>query len=243
MKNKVFSLQKIGLCFLLLLFFQACSLKITPTPNSGFLSNYSNLKIDEEGVFFRQSFFKEKDILLKMKEEKKEEKFSVYIAGVDLSHLKKGEKSKLPEEVYEDLAKFFKETLVEKFKENKNVILVNEPKKNSLIIELSLSEAKKTSALINALKMISGLKFLGIISFIKNGSIAIEGRIVDFNTKETLVSFLDRRKDKTVWIFSFKEYTWFGLAKENIENWCEEIVKLFQDDTLKENQEKTDNKK
>ncbi len=237
-------MKKLVILLLLLLLLSSCSLKVDPAPDSGFLSDYSKLQMDTEKVFFRRSFFKEKDIVLNLVKESKEKK-KIYISTVDISHLTDDQKSDLPESRYEDLAKFFKETLEEKFKENKdaNVILIDEPQDNCFIIELSLTEAKKTIATANFLKMISGLKFLGLLSSIKKGSVAVEGRIIDFNTKEILESFADRRKDKTVWIFSFKEYMWFGHAEENIETWCEEIVKLFIGDPKKNKDENNDDGK
>jgi hypothetical protein len=105
--------------------------------------------------------------------------------------------------------------------------IVDAPGPETFVLELALVQIKPTKPAVNIIGDTLGV-FVpggGLVKTVGSGSIAIEAVLRDGLTNEELVLFADREADKMAPI-SLNDYTWYGHAKEIIDDWADQYVEL-----------------
>ena len=132
------------------------------------------------------------------------------------------------------IAADFRQTVVDKFNGSKQnrYALVDTPGDRTLILELAITELVPGKAVLGLLGVASwaappliGVPVGTVASFADDGWMAIEGRVRDGGTGEVLAMFADREKGKTR-ILDLESATWYGHARESMNDWAEQLVQL-----------------
>jgi hypothetical protein len=102
------------------------------------------------------------------------------------------------------------------------------PGKNTLIIEVALTELVPSKAFWNTAATTAGFVIpgAGLLSAAGRGSIAVEGRLRDGSTGRVIATFADRRSDLVAPI-NLRSYTWFAGADANINIWAKQGAKFL----------------
>jgi hypothetical protein len=129
-----------------------------------------------------------------------------------------------------ELAKSMEDQLREGFQSGKakKLTLVDSPDANTLVLEIALVELVPTDVVRTAAGDVAGF-FVpggGLASTGAGGSIAVEVRMRDAQTKEILAMAKDRRVDK-ISALDLINLTPYGHAKRNIEDWVEALIDWF----------------
>jgi len=134
----------------------------------------------------------------------------------------------------ESIAKDFRAKVIEKFKESdeNRFKVVDEPGDDSVILELAITELVPGKAFIGLVGLASwgaplpiGIPAGAVASFADDGWMAIEGRVRDAKSGQVVAMFADREKGKTR-ILDVEAATWYGHARESMNDWSEQLVKL-----------------
>jgi len=223
----------------LLLLFGGCAsidqsiIKASPAPNAGFLPEPELLVERRErypfhGVWAKTSF------------ESFDYHTKIFIAPVDTSHLLDvspwNSASLRGEDLDGDAVEFAKESwsiLREAFSENESITIVDQPGPETLLLELSIVELIPAKTWLSAIgigafvmPLLAGIPIGTAAALAENGSIAIEGIVRDGSSKEILLMFADRESSKTR-ILDLQTLTWYGHAREIMEDWAYQIKELL----------------
>jgi hypothetical protein len=211
----------IALGFAVLLQLCACS---ESAPDAGFIKTPELLKKDSKEPF-DAVWFKEGTDLRTYKK--------VYVAPVDTTHLLKMSwwnkmsaaeefKDLEPEAEAKTLAIYMHDQVTEAFKNDKKrgYQVVDQPDKDSLLIELAIVEVLPTKVWLNAIGYIA-------IGALDTGKTAIEGRFRDGATNEPIVRFKDQRIGKMS-VVSIADIQWYSHARHTISEWASDLLKLCE---------------
>lgn len=132
------------------------------------------------------------------------------------------------------LAQYTEETFCEAFQKDERPgwKLVSSSGPRTVVLELAIVELVPSKATLGALRLAAPA--LGPAGIVVGGgaaaaggrpSVAIEGRLKDGVTGETLFMFADR-KEAQMRIIDLKAVTWWGHAKDIINDWARECVEL-----------------
>jgi hypothetical protein len=131
-----------------------------------------------------------------------------------------------------EMAQYTEETFHEAFRNDKmpGVQLANQHGPKTVILELAIVELVPSKAALGALGLVApaaGYVAVGVGSKVAGGrpSVAIEGRIKDGVSGETLFLFADR-EEAQFRIIDLKAVTWWGHAKDIIKDWADQCVQL-----------------
>jgi hypothetical protein len=133
-----------------------------------------------------------------------------------------------------EIATEFRETVIEKFKEadDNHFKVVDQPKDDSLILELAITELVPGKAFIGLIGLASwgaplpiGIPAGAVASFADDGWMAIEGRVREAKSGQVVAMFADREKGKTR-ILDVEAATWYGHARESMKDWSEQLVRI-----------------
>ena len=208
-------------CFILGLFalsFSGCSTASVGNP-SGFLKDYSSL---QEGTYFKQEYVPKGTSFAGYK--------TIKVAPVNLSHLDSQTSCDAGE--LEDLARQFRED-VEAQLQKKGFAVTSDPTGHTLVISLALTDIETPDRLFNV-----GMTAASVLSpvplpFDKNGQTAIEGKITDGATGQSLVEFAevrsgagDKRSLKTMTVGKYQKFT---NTQAVFAGWAQTIAKMLQD--------------
>lgn len=110
--------------------------------------------------------------------------------------------------------------------------LADSPDGATMIVEMKIVKLEPTKGMVNLLGFIGSFfspvpGTCTVLSQFTKGSIGIEGRIYDANTRKPLFEFKDTNKDETL-LFSFNDYGKFGHSEENMELWAEKLADLIR---------------
>jgi len=128
----------------------------------------------------------------------------------------------------------FREKVIEEFEESDDnrLKVVEMPGDDTAILELAITELVPGKAFIGAVGVASwgaplpiGIPAGAVASFADDGWMAIEGRVRDAKSGEVLAMFADREKGKTR-ILDLEAATWYGHARESMQDWAEQLVRL-----------------
>jgi len=167
----------------------------------------------------------------------------VYIAPVDLSHLKEmswwdeleGELTdKDMQEKVEKIAEYTRNVFKQAFLDNpqQSFELVDKPDEKTLIVEIALIEAIPNKAGFEAITKGLGMlhpaaSLAGTLARSKGSksSTAFEARIRDGATAEVVAQFADREQEKVGYI-NVKDFQWYSHIESIIEEWADQFVQI-----------------
>lgn len=132
------------------------------------------------------------------------------------------------------LAQYTEETFCEAFQKDERPgwKLVSSSGPRTVVLELAIVELVPSKAVLGALRLAAPA--MGPAGIVVGGgaaaaggrpSVAIEGRVKDSVTGEELFIFADR-KEAQMRIIDLKAVTWWGHAKDIINDWARECVEL-----------------
>ena len=134
-----------------------------------------------------------------------------------------------------EMAEYTEQTFREAFQNDTRpgVRLTDKPGPRTIVLELAIVELAPSKAVLGALSLASpafGTEVgvaLGAASAAPGGkpSVAIEGRLKDGATGETLIMFADRQESQ-MHIIDLKAVTWWGHAKDIIKDWADQCVQV-----------------
>jgi len=167
----------------------------------------------------------------------------VYIAPVDLSHLKQMNwwdeiEGKVTDKDMKEHVEKIKEYTRDVFKKaffinpQQSFRLVKEPDTETLIVEIAIIEAIPNKAGFEVIARGVGLinPIAGVASSIarsqgSKSSVAFEARIRDGATNEIVAQFADREEEKMGYI-STKDFQWYSHIESIIEEWADQFVQI-----------------
>lgn len=144
----------------------------------------------------------------------------------DWSHIQVLSRDEILEEANE-LASYFRQQLKDHLR-NKKAVVVERPRAGTVTLEIAIVELVPTDVVRNATSKVVGI-FVpgsGLVSTGAGGSIAIEGRYVDFETGEILARFKDREKAKIAPV-DLAGLTAFRHARSSIDDWVEQTTEII----------------
>ncbi|BBO15852.1 permease MlaE [Candidatus Brocadia pituitae] len=218
--------------------------KTAPAPDAGFLKEPEKMAPQKERFPFDRVWVKPGV--------QKEDYDYIVLAPVNTDYLMEntGWKAANPgnkdlEESALKLAQYTEEKFCEAFQkdERPGLKLASSPGPRTVVLELAIVELVPSKATMGALRLAAPA--LGPAGIAVGGgaaaaggrpSVAIEGRLKDGVTGETLFMFADR-KEAQMRIIDLKAVTWWGHAKDIINDWareCVELVKTPKDYQVKE---------
>lgn len=214
---------------LVTLFFGAC--KIDPAPDSGFLANPERMTAQRERapfdrVWVRPGFVRSDYNALIISKVNTE--FLMANTGWDAAN----PANKTLAQSAEELAQFTGDTFVQAFSADphRRFKIVQRPGNGVAVLDLAIVELVPSKAVLGALGLAAPLAkapALAIVSKVAGGNtcVAIEGRLRDAFTGETLMMFADR-EEPPFRILDAKAVTWYGDAKDSIKAWAKQLVEL-----------------
>lgn len=192
--------------------------RAAPAPDAGFITDPQDLAADSK-LPFDDVWFREGTDLSSFK--------TVYIAPIDTTHLLKldwWDKWNLApgdeQQQAKSLADYFSQRLSEAFNndERKKLRVVSAPQKDSLIMELAITEVVPTKPWLNAI----GYAVLGPLS---QGTTAFEGRLRHGASQQVIAEFKDRENGQ-IDAVSVADFLWFQHSKHTIGVWSDDLVKI-----------------
>ncbi|OQZ00886.1 MAG: hypothetical protein B6D35_04690 [Candidatus Brocadia sp. UTAMX2] len=218
--------------------------KTAPAPDAGFLQEPEKMAPKKERFPFDRVWVKP--------DAQREDYDYLVIAPVNTEYLMEntGWRAANPgnddlEESAHKLAQYTEEKFCEAFQKDERPgwKLVSSPGPRTVVLEMAIVELVPSKAAFGALRLAApAMGPAGIVvgagSAAAGGrpSVAIEGRLKDGVTGETLFMFADR-KEAQMRIIDLKAVTWWGHAKDIITDWaneCVELVKTPKDYQVKE---------
>ena len=96
----------------------------------------------------------------------------------------------------------------------------------TLVLDLAIVELIPSKAVLNAVAIVAPPEVAIPVSVAAGkASVAIEGRVRDAITGETLMIFADR-EEPAHRIIDLKSVTWWSQARDSIDLWAKQMVKL-----------------
>ncbi len=129
-----------------------------------------------------------------------------------------------------DVAVRLREEFVAAFRHSPTPLyrLVNQPGKDTLTLQLAITELNPTSPKGNA--MVTVLKFvvtpvIGLAAYFTKGNMAIEGKVVDSVSGRAFFQFADNESDKLTFI-NLRDYQPYGHAMNTIRYWAMQFEQM-----------------
>ena len=207
--------------------------KAKPGKTTGFLGNDPRLKQDPQLKIFHKTWYKQDADWDKYRK--------IHVPPVNTRYLQemgwwdkcslKGEQK---EQDIKDLATYMWRKVVEAQKQNTHrnrLPVVNRPDRDTIIMELALTEVVPTKAWLN------WISYAGTMMSLDQATVAFEGRLRDGATREIICKFADREMGKANLIGNIKDFGWSGHAKAIIDEWAKQfvdVVNMDDDDVLKD---------
>jgi hypothetical protein len=175
----------------------------------------------------------------------------VYVAPVDTQYLNKHQAAdgswvlgnKISDKDITAMADFLRQSFIEAIKKNPetNLIVIDQPDKDSFTLALAITELTPTSVAVNALADVGGFLVPGakplaeagavgaqaIGGEIAGGSISFEMKFIDNNSGDVLAQAADREFDRTSIIPNYRDFSEYGWSRKTCKDWADQFVKLF----------------
>lgn len=131
-----------------------------------------------------------------------------------------------------NMAAFMRAQFIEAFRNDprQRFRVVETPGRDSLILEMALTELVPSHVFLNAIK-IAGPYGSGLAAAVlergteAQSTVAFEARVKDGKTGETLAMFADREYAKARPI-DLKGFTWYGNAQDIVREWARQFVEI-----------------
>ena len=230
----------------ILLTLSGCSLlKASAAPDAGFAPEPKLLTENRDRAPFNGYWSKDPEKLELLIDTYQ----AIYVAPVDTAHAEKvynaasgSEKTKRHRiEESQELAQYFRERIKIALnnQERKELTILEEEAPNALQLKVALVGVVPTNPGVNAVGTIAGF-FVpggGLISFLVEGSVAMEGFVTDGPNQYTLHQQFKDREGKKKSPFSLKDYQKYAHIRVAIDDWSEQIAELLttsEDHTVKD---------
>jgi hypothetical protein len=157
---------------------------------------------------------------------------SIYLAPVEVSHLRAPrpnlsraaavEKAESP---VGEITSLMRQAFIRAFEESPSPRLKVSPTPvpGGVTLQLALIELNATDVVGNAVK--TAVPYGGVLSPLTSGNIAIEGRVFDNATGETLFEFADNERDQMT-VASLRDFSPFNHAKAAAKAWAIQFEEL-----------------
>ena len=136
--------------------------------------------------------------------------------------------TKMREDVPE-LASYMRSAFIKRIKyKTSNQLSVTEGiDEHTAVVQLAIVQLVPTKAFFNAVGTTVGFFIPGasLVNIANSGSVAMECRIIDGKTGKLILMLSDREKDEMA-IIDLNGYTWYGHAKEIIDEWAKGFAEL-----------------
>ncbi len=154
---------------------------------------------------------------------------TIYVAPVDTTQLAGSYADRWDAPAKKDVEELavYLRAQVENELRGKSFHVVSERPASGRIIELALVEVSTTDVGRNLIGTVLSV-FVpggGLVAVKSSGSTAIEGVVRDAASGAPLFVFADRERGKTA-PFSFNDFTHYSHAREAIDDWAEQLVKI-----------------
>lgn len=131
-----------------------------------------------------------------------------------------------------DMAAFMRTQFIQAFQNDarQRLRVVPAPQKDSLLLEMALTELVPSDVFLNAIK-VGGPYGSGLAAAVlergtqAQSTVAFEARVRDADHRETLAMFADREY-ATVRPIDLKGFTWYGNAHDIIKQWSQQCVEI-----------------
>jgi hypothetical protein len=200
-----------------------------PIPPTAFIQNPSLLR-DQKASFPFNRMWYDKDVdwlrITKLK-----------FAQVDTSHMledswwqsvNETNAVKMKEDV-PMLANYMRDEFILQMRRiaNNEFAVTDRVDERTAVVQLALVQLVPTKAFFNAVGTTVGFFIPGasLVNMANSGCIAMECKVVDGKTGKVIAMLTDRRKDKSA-IIDINGLTWYGHAKEIIQDWAEGFAKI-----------------
>jgi hypothetical protein len=193
-----------------------------PAPDAGFITTPSLLQPDKMLPF--DAVWGKDGIDLRAYKK-------IYVAPVDVTYLLKMSwwdkftisqaiPSKSAQAQSTKLAEYMRNSVIRVFKDDKThgYQVLDQPDKETLMIELALVEIVPTKVWLNSVSYV-------IAGALDTGATAMEGRFRDSASAEVVFSFKDKRAGPYS-IVNIKDLTPYGHAKGTIDDWANELEEV-----------------
>jgi len=123
----------------------------------------------------------------------------------------------------------FRASIIEEAK--RPIEVVEAPAPDALIVQLAIVEVIPTNAIAGILGTVGGvfLPGAGVATFLAQGTIAMEGKVLDGATNGVLFEWKDRASDKNT-LFSIKDYQQYAHIRSVIDTWARQFAQLHSRD-------------
>jgi hypothetical protein len=132
------------------------------------------------------------------------------------------------EQEVKEMAQYTRQEFTKAFNEEKKnrFRVLEQPVPGTLVLDLAIVELIPSKAVLNAVAIVAPPEVAIPVSIAAGkASVAIEGRVRDAITGETLMIFADR-EETAHRIIDLKSVTWWGQARDSIDLWAKQMVKL-----------------
>ena len=203
------------------------AMKAAPSTGAGFVP--TGQMGPQEGLPFQKVWFK-KDVDFKGYK-------SIYIPAVNTTHLLESnwwQQNFRQGQMQEDLAamaQYMRDEFKTAFANDpsRRYQVVEAPQKDSLTLELALTELVPTNVALSVLEYApyGGGVAVRVMEKATGAqcTVAFEAKMKDAATGDLLAMFADRQMKK-IRIVDFKAFTWYANGREIIREWAEQFVKL-----------------
>lgn len=108
--------------------------------------------------------------------------------------------------------------------------LANRPNSKAVVLELALVELNPNSISAGMFRTALNVAAVpwtdALVGRSFKGTIAIEGKLRDYPTKNTLLEFADNEESKSTFLLSFRDFTRYGQAQQAIGEWAAQFEQL-----------------
>ena len=209
------------------------ALKASPAPDRGFIPPAGELVEVRGETPFNKLLTLPPDLL----KQRIAAYHKIFVAEVDTSFVQnsireKGMPPRFEQQRLEELAEVARYTR-ERFRngiiynDSHPLRVVDQPQEGTLLLEVALVELAPTNTVANTLGTVLGavLPGGGLLKLFAKGAVAIEARLKDSSSKEVLVAFKDRERDKSA-PFSVKDFQEYAHTRRAIDEWADQFTKL-----------------
>lgn len=208
-------------------------MKADPAPDSGFLEEPERMAEHRERAPFNRVWVDPAFSAANYR--------SILVAPVNTEHVlatstwaKMSVREFTIEKDLANIAADFRQMVIDGFRESgeNRFAIVESPAEDTMILELAITELVPGKAFLGAVGLaawaappVVGVPAGAAASFAQAGWMAIEGRVRDAKTGQVMAMFADREQSKTR-ILDLQAVTWYGHARESMDDWAEQLVLL-----------------
>lgn len=205
--------------------------KASPAPDSGFLTNASQMTEQRERFPFNRVW-----ISPEFRKQRQNYK-SVILAPVKTSHLEhmdwwQKQSARTQEDLSADadtIARYTHNAFADAIANDPShrYVVAAKPGPGTLKLEIALVELVPSKAFLNAASTVGGffVPGAGLAATAGKGSVAIEARLTDSTSGKLLAQMADREEGKSA-VVDIAGMSWYSSAKTTIDEWAAQFVRL-----------------